>query len=105
MHRLETLVARVGTGDPTAEADLRRHLEGCLALIVRRTLRTRTACTVLSRKALAEAERLGGPGRAGSGPERDRLIAHVVRRLGEQVLGNLRRERAAEAALRETVCT
>jgi hypothetical protein len=103
MHELQYLVTRVGAGDPTAVAELRRELEGRMVPIIRRTMRTRTGSSTLARRILAEAERVAGKPGGWSSEEREGIIPRVARRVCEAVITGLRPGASENRLAMETV--
>jgi hypothetical protein len=104
MEHLQTLAARVRSGDSGAARQLRRELEGGLPSIVRRTMQTRRATSSLGRRILAEAARLTSTVWDRSPEGQVRLVDLIARRVCDCVIDNLWASHRKERGLLDTVC-
>lgn len=97
------LADRAERGDAIAKTQLRRQLEPELIHIVRRVIQEGRGRTMLDRRILAEASRVGLDVGVHSGEERERLLLVVAQRVCSTVVSRLRH--ADNQPAEETVCT
>ena len=95
MHEFDQLARRVKQNDFRAAAQMQESLELQMIPIVRRTLRRGLRDSALSRRILAEAERLTPKGDMLPAEERDRRIARIARRVCASVVGKLQPQKPA----------
>jgi hypothetical protein len=96
------LASKAQRGDENAKHQLHRQLEPQLVSIVRRVMQQGVGHTVLDRRILREADRVGWRTDLGSAEERDRLIRLIARSVCGVVIANL--YRAPERGAEDTVC-
>lgn len=100
-NRFRQLDARVRDRDDSAAVQLQSDLERHLVTMVRYTLRSRKANTVLARRILEEADSLP---RAWQPDEEDGVVRHIARRVSTAVVDRARARPDDSYRPLETVC-
>jgi hypothetical protein len=102
-NEIENLVFRASGGDPQAKATLRQQMEPQVVRLVRCIMKTGVAHNAFGRRALAEAQRLGGaappPGVAAS----ELLVGRVARRMLELAMTGVAETNHARRGMLDTV--
>jgi hypothetical protein len=95
MHEFDQLAGRVKQNDLCAATLMQESLELQMLPIVRRTLRRGVRDSPLSRRILAEADRLTPTADTLPAEERERRIARIARRVCASVVAKLQPQRPA----------
>jgi hypothetical protein len=100
-HEIENLVFRASGGDPQAKATLRQQMEPQVVRLVRCILKTGVAHNAFGRRALAEAQRLGGAAPQAGASEL--LVGRVARRMLELAVTGAADTNQARRGMLDTV--
>jgi hypothetical protein len=98
---LDELEAAARTGDPAAVAAYQQKLEPEMRLMVRRVVRTGSCSSRFSRRILAEIARTVPPGWRPAGPDQEKVVIQVARRLSALAAAQV--QARGTLAARETV--
>ena len=100
MNRIELIAKRLRDGSVRDAAPLRHEIEESLTFIIRRTVRTRSVDTSLTRRILAEADSCRNMERDIG---LDRLVSRVCRTLCDAVIDGLCRRSRDSVTAYDTV--
>jgi len=98
------LLARARQGDRRAQLEFREELERAMIPMVRQTLRSGVAGSVMARRILAEARRLDPDYQLAMIVNADAFIREVAENLCEEVAGRLEPRPVPSVPSAETVC-
>jgi hypothetical protein len=100
--KMNELAQRVGKGDLSATAELRRQFEQQLAPMVRQTMRAGGGSSPIARRVLAEVRQVTARGWRAD-PAEDRVVTHIVRRISDSMIDRLRPRSLEGWKVRDTV--